>query len=117
MRLDGKPRPVPGAREVLVVVKASGIGPWDRLACYYNKRGFPRAAAAAGRQSRLNGADDHRRRASHAFSAATRREGAGGPGQVAAIAASIKEWGWTSPALVGEDGGLIAGHARILAAR
>jgi hypothetical protein len=32
--------------------------------------------------------------------------------QVAAIAASIKEWGWTSPALVGEDGGLIAGHAR-----
>jgi hypothetical protein len=36
--------------------------------------------------------------------------------QVAAIAASIKEWGWTSPALVGEDGGLIAGHARVLAA-
>jgi ParB-like chromosome segregation protein Spo0J len=31
--------------------------------------------------------------------------------------ASIKEWGWTSPALVGEDGGLIAGHARVLAAR
>jgi hypothetical protein len=24
--------------------------------------------------------------------------------QIAAIAASIKEWGWTSPALVGEDG-------------
>ena len=37
--------------------------------------------------------------------------------EVAAIAASIKEWGWTTPALVGEDGGLIAGHARILAAR
>ena len=37
--------------------------------------------------------------------------------QVAAIAARIKEWGWTTPALVGEDGGLIAGHARILAAR
>src|SRR6267154_95996 len=36
---------------------------------------------------------------------------------VAAIAASIKEWGWTTPALVGEDGGLIAGHARVLAAR
>ena len=34
--------------------------------------------------------------------------------QIAAIAASIKEWGWTTPALVGEDGGLIAGH---LAAR
>ena len=37
--------------------------------------------------------------------------------QIAAIAASTKEWGWTSPALVGEDGGLIAGHARVLAAR
>jgi hypothetical protein len=37
--------------------------------------------------------------------------------QIAAIAASIKEWGWTTPALVGEDGGLIAGHARILAER
>jgi ParB-like chromosome segregation protein Spo0J len=37
--------------------------------------------------------------------------------QVAAIAASIKERGWTTRALVGEDGGLIAGHARILAAR
>ena len=30
---------------------------------------------------------------------------------------SIKECGWTTPALVGEDGGLIAGHARVLAAR
>src|SRR5258708_637250 len=37
--------------------------------------------------------------------------------QIAAIAASIKEWGWTTPALVAEDGGLIAGHARVLAAR
>jgi hypothetical protein len=37
--------------------------------------------------------------------------------QVAAIAASIKEWGWTTPTLVGEDGGLIAGHARVLAGR
>ena len=37
--------------------------------------------------------------------------------KVAAIASSIKEWGWTTPALVAEDGGLIAGHARVLAAR
>src|SRR5712672_4153900 len=35
--------------------------------------------------------------------------------QVAAIAASIKEWGWTTPVLVSEDGGLIAGPARVLA--
>ena len=37
--------------------------------------------------------------------------------QVAQIAASIREWGWTNPILVDEDGGLIAGHGRLLAAR
>ena len=36
--------------------------------------------------------------------------------QIAAIAASIKEWGWTMPLLVDESGGLIAGHGRVLAA-
>jgi NADPH:quinone reductase-like Zn-dependent oxidoreductase len=30
MRLDEIPRPVPEAGEVLVVVKAAGVGPWDR---------------------------------------------------------------------------------------
>jgi DNA modification methylase len=37
--------------------------------------------------------------------------------QVAQIAASIKEWGWTTPVLVDEDGEIIAGHGRVLAAR
>lgn len=37
--------------------------------------------------------------------------------QVSQIAASIKEWGWTTPVLVDEDGGLIAGHGRVMAAR
>ena len=37
--------------------------------------------------------------------------------QVAQIAASIREWGWTTPVLVDEDGGIIAGHGRILAAQ
>jgi len=37
--------------------------------------------------------------------------------QVAQIAASIREWGWTVPVLVDEDGGIIAGHGRIMAAR
>lgn len=36
--------------------------------------------------------------------------------QVAQIAASIEEWGWTSPVLVDEDGSIIAGHGRVLAA-
>jgi hypothetical protein len=29
----------------------------------------------------------------------------------------MKEWGWTNPVLADEEGGVIAGHARILAAR
>jgi ParB-like chromosome segregation protein Spo0J len=33
------------------------------------------------------------------------------------VAASIGEWGWTMPALVSEDGTLIAGHLRLLAAQ
>ena len=37
--------------------------------------------------------------------------------QVAQIAASIKEWGWTTPVLVDEDGEIIAGHGRVMAAR
>lgn len=39
------------------------------------------------------------------------------PAQIDAIAASIKEWGWTMPVLADEDGTLIAGHARIQAAQ
>jgi hypothetical protein len=37
--------------------------------------------------------------------------------QVAQIAASIKEFGWTNPVLMDGDNGIIAGHGRILAAR
>ena len=37
--------------------------------------------------------------------------------QVAQIAASIKEWGWTTPILIDPDGGIIAGHGRVLAAQ
>lgn len=37
--------------------------------------------------------------------------------QVDQIAASIREWGWTTPALIDEKGNVIAGHGRILAAR
>ncbi|MFN7939148.1 MAG: site-specific DNA-methyltransferase [Bryobacteraceae bacterium] len=39
------------------------------------------------------------------------------PEQVSQIAASIVEFGWTSPILLGSDGVIIAGHARLLAAR
>lgn len=37
--------------------------------------------------------------------------------QVAQIAASIKEFGFTNPVLIDADGGIIAGHGRVLAAR
>lgn len=37
--------------------------------------------------------------------------------QVAQIAASIKEFGWTNPVLVDAEGTIIAGHGRVLAAR
>ena len=37
--------------------------------------------------------------------------------QVAQLAASIREWGWTVPVLVDEIGTLIAGHGRVMAAR
>ena len=37
--------------------------------------------------------------------------------QVDQIAASIREWGWTVPILVDEEGGLIAGHGRVMAAK
>ena len=37
--------------------------------------------------------------------------------QIGQLAASIKEWGWTTPVLVDEQGGIIAGHGRTLAAQ
>lgn len=37
--------------------------------------------------------------------------------QIAQLAASIKEWGFTSAVLVDEEGGIIAGHGRVMAAR
>jgi len=37
--------------------------------------------------------------------------------QTTQIASSIKEFGFTNPVLIDKDGGLIAGHGRILAAQ
>ena len=39
------------------------------------------------------------------------------PTQIAEIAGSIREWGWTVPILVDEADEIIAGHGRVLAAR
>lgn len=37
--------------------------------------------------------------------------------QIAQLAASITEFGWTNPILVDGDSGIIAGHGRVLAAQ
>src|ERR1039457_5615685 len=39
------------------------------------------------------------------------------PQQVAKVAASMREFGWTNPILLGADNDVLAGHARLLAAR
>jgi hypothetical protein len=39
------------------------------------------------------------------------------PSQITQIAAAMREWGWTIPVLVDEEGMIIAGHGRIMAAR
>ena len=40
-----------------------------------------------------------------------------GPKQIAELAASMREFGWTMPLLVDPDGKVIVGHGRILAAQ
>ena len=37
--------------------------------------------------------------------------------QIAQVADSIKEFGWTNPVLIDEAGGIIAGHGRVMAAK
>jgi site-specific DNA-methyltransferase (adenine-specific) len=37
--------------------------------------------------------------------------------QIAQIAASVREFGWTNPVLIDEEGGIIAGHGRVMAAQ
>ena len=39
------------------------------------------------------------------------------PKQIESIAASIKEWGWTTPVLLDDAGSIIAGHGHVLAAK
>lgn len=37
--------------------------------------------------------------------------------QVAQIAASMREWGWTNPVLITKEGTIVAGHGRVMAAQ
>jgi DNA modification methylase len=65
----------------------------------------------------MNPADRIERRAIEELIPYARNSRTHSDAQVAQIAASIKEWGWTMPILVDEQGGIIAGHGRVLAAR
>lgn len=62
-------------------------------------------------------ADNVERRATASLVPYARNARTHSPEQVAQIAASIREWGWTVPVLVDESGTIIAGHGRILAAQ
>jgi len=62
-------------------------------------------------------ADKVERRAVEALIPYARNARTHSDSQVAQLAASIKEWGWTTPVLVDEEGGIIAGHGRVMAAR
>tara|TARA_R110000822_G_scaffold120633_1_gene254127 strand:- start:21090 stop:22136 length:1047 start_codon:yes stop_codon:yes gene_type:complete len=62
-------------------------------------------------------ADNVQRRAIAELIPAARNARTHTPEQISKIAASIKEWGWTQPILVDEEGMIIAGHGRVLAAQ
>jgi ParB-like chromosome segregation protein Spo0J len=61
-------------------------------------------------------ADKVERRAVSALIPYARNARTHSPEQVAQIAASIREWGWTVPVLIDDAGSIIAGHGRIMAA-
>lgn len=65
----------------------------------------------------MNPADKIERRAIEELIPYARNSRTHSDAQVAQIAASIKEWGWTMPILIDESGGIIAGHGRVMAAR
>jgi DNA modification methylase len=78
--------------------------------CWIRSRNGPRAAAADGARTGL------------AWGESTEELATGATELVleipaAQIAASVREFGWTNPVLVDGDGGIIAGHGRVMAAR
>src|ERR1700731_400670 len=62
-------------------------------------------------------ADKVERRAVAALIPYARNARTHSPEQVDQIAAAIREWGWTVPVLIDDEGGIIAGHGRVLAAQ
>jgi ParB-like chromosome segregation protein Spo0J len=71
----------------------------------------------SGNESRRWPADEVERRPVEQLIPYARNARLHSDSQVAQIAASIREWGWTVPVLVDEQGTIIAGHGRVLAAQ
>ena len=62
-------------------------------------------------------ADNPERRATASLIPYARNSRTHSDAQIAQIAASISEWGFTNPVLIEPDGGIIAGHGRVMAAQ
>jgi ParB-like chromosome segregation protein Spo0J len=71
----------------------------------------------AGRPTKYDPAEKIERRNLESLIPFAKNSRTHSPEQVAQIAASITEWGWTTPVLIDETGMIIAGHGRVLAAR
>jgi len=76
-----------------------------------------KTAPVAGRTGKPWPADAVERRPVSALVPYVRNARTHSPEQVAQLAASIREWGWTTPILVDEQSNIIAGHGRVLAAQ
>lgn len=76
-----------------------------------------KAAADGGAPERPWPADQIERRPVASLIPYARNARTHSEAQVAQIAASIREWGWTMPVLIDEAGTIIAGHGRVMAAR
>jgi len=61
-------------------------------------------------------ADHVERRATHSLTPSARNARQHTDTQVAQVARSIETWGWTMPVLIDEQGEIIAGHCRVMAA-
>jgi DNA modification methylase len=87
---------------------------------FYEVKPVPVGIAAPKTENattRLWPADSVERRAVAALIPYARNARTHSPEQVAQIASSIREWGFTNPVLVDEANGIIAGHGRVLAAQ
>ncbi|MER2263513.1 site-specific DNA-methyltransferase [Methylobacterium oxalidis] len=74
------------------------------------------AAKKATKPAQAWPADHVERRAVAALEPYARNARTHSAEQVEQIVASIREWGWTNPVLVDEEGTIVAGHGRVLAA-